>query len=215
MGWHFHICQTCFDLSTMNTHLNKSMVDWYGETMRCIARVTNIGYMISVMWECEWDILVKEYSEIKKNVESYYLSTPLTPRKALYGGRCESLSLHASCTDTSVIKYADAQSLYPYVCKHKHDPIGHSRCLIGPVLRKFGMDANKFEGLVNCKVLPPRGFHIPLQPSHINQNLMCVLYRKCTETENQSICNQSFSWQSISLRYLLNCKKQCRLDILC
>ena len=54
MGCHFHGCQTCFDLSTMNTHLNKSMGDLYRETMRWIARVTNSGYMISVMWECEW-----------------------------------------------------------------------------------------------------------------------------------------------------------------
>ena len=64
MGCHFHGCQTCFHLSTMNTHLNKSMGDLYRETMRWIARVTNSGYMISVMWECEWGNLVKENSEI-------------------------------------------------------------------------------------------------------------------------------------------------------
>ena len=103
MGCHFHGCQTCFDLSTMNTQLNKSMGDLYRETMRWIARVTNSGYMISVMWECEWENLVKENSEIKEHVESYSLSSPLTPREALYGGRCETFSLHASCTDTSVI----------------------------------------------------------------------------------------------------------------
>ena len=43
MACHFHGCQTCFDLSTMNTHLNKSMDDLYRETMRWIARVTNSG----------------------------------------------------------------------------------------------------------------------------------------------------------------------------
>ena len=48
--------------------------------------------------------LVKENSEIKGNVECYSLSAPLTPREALYGGRCETFSLHACCTDTSVIK---------------------------------------------------------------------------------------------------------------
>ena len=198
MGCHFHGCQTCFDLSTMNTHLNKSMGDLYRETMRWIARVTNSGYMISVMWECEWGNLVKENSEIKEHVESYSLSSPLTPREALYGGRCETFSLHASCTDTSVIKYVDVQSLYPYVCKNKHYPIGHPRCLIGPDLRKFGMDVNKFEGLVKCKVLPPRGLHIPLLPSHINKKLMFVLCRKCAETENQSICNHSVGDRSLS-----------------
>ena len=150
------------------------------------------------MWECEWGNLVKENSEIKEHVYSYSLSSRLTPREALYGGRCETFSLHASCTDTSVIKYVDVQSLYPYVCKNKHYPIGHPRCLIGPDLRKFGMDVNKFEGLVKCKVLPPRGLHIPLLPSHINKKLMFVLCRKCAETENQSICNHSVGDRSLS-----------------
>ena len=145
---------------------------------------------------------VKENSEIKEHIESYSLSSPLTSREALYGGRCETFSLHASCTDTSVIKYVDVQSLYPYVC------------LIGPDLRKFCMDVNKFEGLVKCKVLPPRGLHIPLLPSHINKKCMFELYRKCADTENQSICNHSVGDPSLS-GYLLNCKKQCRLDILC
>ena len=105
------------DLSTMNTHLNKTMCDLYRETMRWIARVTKSGYIISVMWEYEWDNRFNENSEIKKHVESYSLSSPLTPREALYGGRCKTFSLHASCTDTSVIKYVDIQSLYPYVVK--------------------------------------------------------------------------------------------------
>ena len=122
MGCHFHGCQMCFDLSTMNTHLNKSMGDLYRETIRWIARVTNCGYMISVMWECEWGIIVKENSAIKEHVENYSLSSPLTPREALYGGRCEIFSLHASCTDTSVITYVDVQSLYPYVCKNNTIP---------------------------------------------------------------------------------------------
>ena len=151
--------------------------------------------------------IVKETSEIKEHVESYSLSSPLTPREALYGCRCEKFSLHASCTATSVIKYVDVQSLYSYVCKNKHYPIGHPRCLIGHDLRKFGMDVNKFEGLVKCKVLPPRGLHIPLLPSHINKKLMFVLCGKWAETENQSICNHSVgdrplsgTWVSIELQ---------------
>ena len=60
------------------------------------------------------------------------------------------------------------------------------------------MDVNKFEGLVKCKVLPPRGLHIPLLPSHINKKLMFVLCRKCAETENQSICNHSVGDRSLS-----------------
>ena len=66
------------------------------------------------MWECEWGNLVKENSESKEHVESYSLSSPLTPREALYGGICETFSLHVSCTNTSVIKYVYVQSPYPY-----------------------------------------------------------------------------------------------------
>ena len=49
-----------------------------------------------------------------------------------------------------------------------------------------------------CTVLPPRGLHIPLLPSHINTKLMFVLCRKCAETENQSICNHSVGDRSLS-----------------
>ena len=80
MGCHFYGCQTYFDLTTMNTHLNKSMGDLYRETMRWIARVTNSGCMLSVMWECEWGNLIKENRAIKEHVESYSLSSPLTSR---------------------------------------------------------------------------------------------------------------------------------------
>ena len=61
-----------------------------------------------------------------------------------------------------------------------------------------GMEVNKFEGLVKCKVLPPRGLHILLLPSHINKKLMFVLCRKCAETENQSICSHSVGDRSLS-----------------
>ena len=70
--------------------------------------------------------------------------------------------------------------------------IGQPRCLIGPDLKEFVMDVNKFEGLVKCKVLPHYiSLYIPLLPSHINKKLLFVLCRKCAETENQSICNHS------------------------
>ena len=83
------------------------MGDLYRETMRWIARVTNSGYILSVMWECDWDNLVRDNSEIKEHVESYSLSSPMTPQHALYGGRCKTCSFHASGTNTSVIKYVD------------------------------------------------------------------------------------------------------------
>ena len=69
------------------------------------------------------------------------------------------------------------------------------------------MYVNKIEGLVKCKVLPPRGLHIPLLPSHINKKLMFVLCRKCAETENQLIIIQLAIDLSQTLGYLLNFEK--------
>ena len=96
----------------------------------------------------------KKSPDIQEHLESYSLSTPLLPRDCLYGGRCETFTLHAVECDESVIKYVDVQSLYPYVCKNKHYPVGHPRCLMGPNLT--GMNFTEFEGPVKCKVLPPQ-----------------------------------------------------------
>ena len=196
MGCHFHGCRRCYDLTTHNTHLNRSMGDLYRESIRWIKRVTNNGYKLSVVWECDWDRMVKNSPDIQEHLESYSLSTPLLPRDCLYRGRCETFTLHAVECDESVIKYVDVQSLYPYVCKNKHYPVGHPRCLMGPNLT--GMNFTEFEGPVKCKILPPRGLMIPLLPSHINGKLMFVLCRKCTETESSTPCGHSDNDRSLT-----------------
>ena len=135
---------------------------------RWIERVTNCGYKLSIMWECQWDKLIADNDDIRQHVKSYALSTPLVARDALYGGRCENFSLHAESSKENVVKYVDVQSLYPYVCKNKHYPIGHPRCLVRPALQKFGTDIIKFEGIIKCTVLPPRGLHVPLLPAQVD-----------------------------------------------
>ena len=69
--------------------------------------------MYSIMWECQWDKICKTDVEVRGHVDSYS------------------------------IKCVDVQSLYPYVCKSKHIPVGHPRCLIGLNLR--GLDVNSYE----------------------------------------------------------------------
>ena len=197
-GCHYHGCQLCFDKTTKNTHLNKTMGDLYRETVRWIERVTNCGYKLSIMWECQWDKLIADNDDIRQHVKSYALSTPLVARDALYGGRCETFSLHAESSEESVVKYVDVQSLYPYVCKNKHYPIGHPRCLVGPALQEFGTDITKFEGIIKCTVLPPRGLHVPLLPAHVNDKLMFVLCKTCAESENQGRCTHSAQQRSLT-----------------
>ena len=138
-------------------------------------------------------------------MDSYLLAALLNPRDALYGGRCEIFALYDQSTDRSVIKYVDVQSLYHYVCKSKHNPVGHPRCLIGPKLR--GLDVNSYEEFLKCKLLPPRGLHIPLLPYHITSKLMFVLCRTCEDTTNCGVSGHTHSercltgtWVSVELQ---------------
>ena len=48
-----------------------------------------------------------------------------------------------------------------------------------------------YEGLVKCSILPPRDLYIPLLPTHINDKLMFVLCRTCTEKNNLDKCTHS------------------------
>ena len=50
---------------------------------------------------------------IRAVMESYSLSTSLSRREALFGGRCEACCLHTKSTNKFVIKYVDMQSLNP------------------------------------------------------------------------------------------------------
>ena len=120
------------------TMLNKTMADLYRETERWIERVKTCCYMYFIMWECQWDKICNTDVEVMGHVDSYSLEDILNPRDALYGCRCETFALHDQSTYRSVIKYVDVQSLYPNVCKSKHYPVGHPRCLIGTNIR--GLD---------------------------------------------------------------------------
>ena len=87
MGCHFRGCQTCFVLSTMNTHLNNYMGGLYRQTMRWVARVTNSGYMTTVMWECEWGNFVKENSELKEHVDRLFSEFPTDSSRSTIRGQ--------------------------------------------------------------------------------------------------------------------------------
>ena len=61
-----------------------------------------------------------------------------------------------------------------------------------------GSSQCSYEGLIKCKVLPPRGLRIPLLPCYINDKLMFVLCRVCTETINCGVCGHTRSERRIA-----------------
>ena len=197
-GCFFHGCLKCYKMTTRNPRLNQSMGDLNKKTQRWIKSVEFFRYNLTVMWECEWDAYLKSHPIDKALISSIGLTSPLNVRDALFGGRCETFSLHAKSDALHKIKYCDVQSLYPYVCKNGTYPVGHPTCLIGHELQKRGTDVKQFLGIIKCCVLPPRGLIIPLLPSHINDKLQFVLCKWCAENQLSERCTHSDKQRSLT-----------------
>ena len=80
---------------------------------------------------------------------------PLKPREAFYGGRTNTTKLFWECKNGEQINYVDFYSLYPYVCKYAHFPIGHPAVYVGNQI------PDQVEDLLKCKVLPPQNLLHP------------------------------------------------------
>ena len=191
MGCFFHGCNKCYTLSTRNPRLKQSMGDLYRNTQRWIETVNIFKYHLTVMWECQWDSYLECHPDDKEIINALGISSPLDPRDALYGGRCETFCLHAVGKEVDQIKYCDVQSLYPYVCKIGRYPVGHAECITGIDLQNMGTDVKQFFGIIKCNVTPPRGLFIPLLPFHINNKLQFVLCKSCAESNTPMPCTHS------------------------
>jgi hypothetical protein len=110
--------------------------------------------------------------------------TPLIPRDAFYGGRTEAFTLFKESTEEESIDYYDVTSLYPWVNKTGKVPIGHPH-----IITEHSEDIQNYEGLIKCKVLPPRELFIPVLPFRTTGKLMFPLCRVCTETKNRHSVN--------------------------
>lgn len=118
---------------------------------------------------------------------------PLEPRDAFYGGRTEAFKLYKESSDTKSINYYDVTSLYPWVNKTGKVPMGHP-----DIITDNFKDLQHYEGLVKCKVLPPRGLYIPVLPAKCNGKLLFSLCRTCGETYQKSSCQHGVQERSFT-----------------
>ncbi|XP_033103137.1 uncharacterized protein LOC117105940, partial [Anneissia japonica] len=84
------------------------------------------------------------------------------------------------------IKYVDFTSLYPFVNKVGIYPIGHPI-----IITEHFKDITEYEGVIKCKVLPPKGLYHPVLPYRASGRLMFPLCSKCCESLVQSPCEHS------------------------
>ena len=81
---------------------------------------------------------------------------------ALCGGRTENFVKLYEMKEGEKIKYVDVTSLYPFICKRGEFLVGHPKLYVGLAECKDFTGENyenfsaKVDGIVYCKVLPPR-----------------------------------------------------------
>ena len=113
-GCYIHAHLQCHDnkfaKTSKNRKLNKSMGDIAMETKRWQKRVVQCGYKLVSIYECEWKQQIKADPLIKELVDRLGVTDPITIRDSLYGGRTETICLHAQGDESQRIKYIDIVS---------------------------------------------------------------------------------------------------------
>lgn len=155
--------------------------------------IESLGYTYISKWECEFDREILDIPNIKSFVDGINYVTPLEPRDAFAGGRTEAFKLYHETKDGDVINYYDVTSLYPYINKTGKAVLGH------PSIITENFDhISAYEGLIKCRVYPPRKLYIPVLPAKINNKLLFALCRTCAESQQQTPCLHSDNERAIT-----------------
>ena len=128
--------------------------------------------------------------DIRSFVAKLDIQKRINLRDSLSGGRVEAFRSYASISSTDVnngaIFYQDVQSLYPYILRSKVFPTDHPTVIPGT-----GVDMDRLDdyfGIILCRVLPPRGLHIPVLPFREGGKLLFPLCRTCAINSYQKKC---------------------------
>jgi hypothetical protein len=151
--------------------------------MSRIEQITQAGYLVKIIWECEFDAykIVEKKTELL--IHPIVRHTPLSTRDALYGGRTEAMRLHYKIEENESIQYCDVMSLYPYICKHYKFPIGHPVLHVGDTFKNIEA-CLQMEGPIKCTVVPPMDLYHPVLPFRCNKKLLFCLCRMCVLEQN-------------------------------
>ena len=187
-GCLYHGCTSCFSRETVNPINGKTMDELHQSTLEKRSFIEKEGYSYRCIWECQFDAQIKENNTIREVVDAIEIQTPLEPRDAFFGGRTETFTLNKEASEYEALDYFDVTSLYPYINKTGKYVLNHPE----RIYNDFG-PLDKYEGLVKCRVLPPKGLLLPVLPARIGGKLLFSLCRKCAEDKNQQACEHTSS----------------------
>ena len=174
-GCFWHSCERCYrDRSGIHPVKRMSHRENYDQTLVFMLRLRESGYIVVEMWECTFRASMTADDHVLLAACRVY--EPLRPRDGFYGGRCNAMTLHASASASTKIKYVDFTSLYPYVNRYCHYPIHHPEQYHGAAIPE------RVEGLIRCRVMPPTSLYHPVLPYRSRGKLLFPLCRTCAES---------------------------------
>ncbi|XP_054259837.1 uncharacterized protein LOC128984531 [Macrosteles quadrilineatus] len=186
-GCYWHGCPKCFPYDRELALKEDPSDSLHLRYERTKSKIAKLGDNVVQMWECEFRKLKK--TENLKHLDKLPIlnNLPLNPRQAFFGGRTGNAKTYHKCAEGETIEYVDVCSLYPWVCKYGKYPVGHPTIYVGDKeCRQRGLNV---EGLLKCKVLPPRELYHPVLPAKMNDKLMFVLCATCGDGQIQSDCD--------------------------
>ncbi|XP_060550634.1 uncharacterized protein LOC117657823 [Pantherophis guttatus] len=182
-GCFFHGCPICYKAQDFNNLLDSTYGLLYSRTRAREEYLKSLGYVVRIIWEHEWNDMLKNNEGLKHFLVDSNFPTPLNPRDAFFGGRTNATCLYYKPKQGEQILYYDFTSLYPFVNKNKLYPTGHPEI----IYQNFG-DIKQYFGFAKVKVYTPRGLYFPVLPYKSGGKLMFSLCATCTEKQQVTEC---------------------------
>lgn len=181
-GCYWHGCPTCHPELETQTHPHRSDCTYgalYQHTLIRDYQLREQGYEVVTIWEHDFDQEIKNNPNLEHFLQTLNFQESLNPRQALYGGRTNATRLFYNEGD---MRYVDVCSHYPYVLKYKPFPMGHPE-----IITDRFQDVRSYFGLVQCRILPPRGLYHPVLPYRTGGKLLFPLCRTCAEERPKNV----------------------------
>lgn len=192
-GCFYHGCPVCYKETDSNEVTNTTYGQLYYTSVVKQRYLQACGFTIRLMWEHEWQAMIKTDVQLQEYLKNMQFPEPLDPRDALYGGRTNAIKLYHKAEPGETINYYDFTSLYPFVNKTKKYPVGHPKI----IFENFGF-IKKYFGIAKLKVYPPRDLFFPVLPVKLNKKLMFPLCYTCALNSQSETCTHTDEERSLS-----------------
>lgn len=193
LGCFYHGCPDCYSRDDPNEGTKYTYNQRYQRVQDKKKFLEGLGYVVRILWEHEWDEMLKVDKPLQEFLLEKKLPEPLDPRNALYGGRTNAVKLYHKAGKDETINYYDFTSLYPFINKTKTYPKGHPKI----IYKDFG-SIEQYFGIAKVKVYPPRELFFPVLPVKLNNKLLFPLCYTCASKSQTEPCTHSDEERSLT-----------------